>query len=530
MARTLAISWPLEAGNAASKLAAAATRNIRFTVVLAVVLICGSFASAAVLQIRFDRTRAENQAQVLEGRHAQLLAESAAAALNRYTMLAIAFADAPASAATSTALDAAGKPGLHNVAVLNMHGSVISALNSVRPSQLAIDEIYALGARNKRIAMPSPDGPYTLVTLPYAGSIVVLELNPNALLPAGEIPHSAISSHDGVLLAEGSQWGARGSIVKFHPVPGWPLAVGTSIAPSDAFGAWYALLPLYLFVIFGPALAGAALAFVFVQEFERRAKTAEAVRSLRSTRPAEARLLVRLADAERRAVEAERSKSEFIAHMSHELRTPLNAIIGFSEVIESGFFGPAGHEKYVEYAHDIGNAGRSLHNKIGDILEYASVEAGRYPIKYAEADLCAIARSAIEEVAGQTFARRIKLVASLPERATTLTDSPAVKRILSNLLANAAQFTPEGGSVRLTVREEEGAIVASVQDSGSGFSSREARAAGKAFARFERTGAMPGLGLGLTIAIALAGRLGGALTIDGAHGNGTLAELRLPKS
>ncbi|HEX3810063.1 MAG TPA: HAMP domain-containing sensor histidine kinase [Rhizomicrobium sp.] len=513
-----------------SKVAAAATRNIRLTVVLAVVLICGSFASAAVLQIRFDRTRAETQARVLEARHAQLLAESTGLTLNRYAALAAAFANAPESAATASALAAAGKPGLHNVAVLNMRGTVMSALNGVRPSELAIDEIYALGARTKRVALPSPDGPYTLVAMPYAGSILVLELNPDALLPAAEISRAALSTQGGTLLAEGGDWGAQGSLVAFHTVPNWPLSVGTSMTQSDAFGAWYGSLPLYLFVILGPALAGAALATVFVREFERRAKTAEAVRSLKSTRPAEARLLVRLADAERRAIEAERSKGEFIAHMSHELRTPLNAIIGFSEVIESGFFGPPGHAKYVEYAHDIGNAGRNLHSKIGDILEYASVEAGRYPIAYAETDVVVIARSAIEEVAGHTFARRVKLVASLPQCASTLTDASAVKRILGNLVANAAQFTPENGTVRVAVREEENAIVISVRDSGLGFSSREAKTTGKAFARFERTGAVSGLGLGLAIAMSLARRLGGAVRIDGNGGDGTLAELRLPKS
>ena len=90
---------------------------------------------------------------------------------------------------------------------------------------------------------------------------------------------------------------------------------------------------------------------------------------------------MRLANAERESVEAHRSKTEFVAHMSHELRTPLNAIIGFAEVIERGFYGPVGHPKYIEYARDISMAGRSLHSQIGDILEFANLEAGRYPLK-----------------------------------------------------------------------------------------------------------------------------------------------------
>ena len=67
--------------------------------------------------------------------------------------------------------------------------------------------------------------------------------------------------------------------------------------------------------------------------------------------------------------------------MSHELRTPLNAVIGFSEVIAHGLFGPPGHPKYAEYASDIAEAGRGLHAQIGDILEFANIEAGRYPLE-----------------------------------------------------------------------------------------------------------------------------------------------------
>ena len=61
--------------------------------------------------------------------------------------------------------------------------------------------------------------------------------------------------------------------------------VQTSVDESSALRAWTGSLPLYLFVILGPALVGAGLAMVFVQEFERRARTNAAVRSLRATRP-----------------------------------------------------------------------------------------------------------------------------------------------------------------------------------------------------------------------------------------------------
>jgi two-component system cell cycle sensor histidine kinase PleC len=277
-------------------------------------------------------------------------------------------------------------------------------------------------------------------------------------------------------------------------------------------------------------LAGAGLAVIFVREFEKRARTAEAVKNLRATKPEEAKIRIRLADAERRAFESERAKTEFIGHMSHELRTPLNAIIGFSEVIERGVFGAAGHPKYVEYARDINAAGRALHDKIGDILDFADMEAGRHPLDIGIVDVSAITRDVIAAAAGRAFLRRIKLTVALPAQAAARADVLAVKRILSNLLTNALQYTQEGGAVRIQLRSERDALVLSVQDNGLGFSPVEMEKSGDAFARFDRPGAVTGNGLGLAICRALAQRMHGDILIRSAQGEGTIADLRLPRA
>jgi len=310
----------------------------------------------------------------------------------------------------------------------------------------------------------------------------------------------------------------------------WPVSVQTAMDEDAALAAWQGALPLYLFVILGPALAGGALAAVFVREFERRARASLAIRSLRATRPVEAKLLVRLAQAERAAAEDSRAKSEFIAHMSHELRTPLNAIIGFSEVIERGFYGTVGHAKYVEYAHDINEAGRGLHNKIGDILEFANVEAGRYPLTPAAIDVCAVAAECVNEHGGRAFSRRIALELGFAHATDALADRLGVGRILSSLITNALAYTDEGGRVRLDVVEEEGAVVVRVIDNGHGFTRAEVQKAGVPFQRFDRSGAETGAGLGLAIAMSLARRMGGAVRVSGTPGGGSVAELRLPKA
>jgi signal transduction histidine kinase len=97
-------------------------------------------------------------------------------------------------------------------------------------------------------------------------------------------------------------------------------------------------------------------------------------------------------------------------------------------------------------------------------------------------------------------------------------------------LSNALSYTPEGGAIRLDVREDEGAAVLCVRDTGHGFSDTERAIVGEGFVRFYRSGAPSGAGLGLAIATALARGMGGALAIGSARGAGTVAELRLPKA
>ena len=538
---------------AASKTAAAATRNVRATVVFSLVLISGSFACAGAIQLRLERGRALDQAAQFETRRAQETAADLANTFNRYAALGTAFSDATGTAETSAALSEAGGPALKNIVVLSANGAAISQMKGAPDHLLPLSQIALAEARNIRTVVPSPNGRGMAILFPQGERIVAVQLDLGALLRPAGMEESVLATSAGRILDLGARWKSAPSmdalnlnngagttriieadgerrLVALTPVPGWPIVAGSSIRIGEALSAWYSSLPLFVFFILGPALAGAGLATVFVREFERRSRAADTVRSLRATSRGDAKLLIRLADAERRAAEAERSKSEFVAHMSHELRTPLNAIIGFSEVIAQGFFGDPGHPKYVEYAMDIGAAGRHLHEKIGDVLDFADLEAGRHPVSNETIDVSRIARGVIDELAGRAFSRRIRITVSLPDCAPARGDSLAVKRILTNLLDNALQFTPAGGAVRVEVKSEDGAIVASIRDNGFGFTAEEIALAGEAFTRFDRPGTASGIGMGLAIAMTLARRIGAVVRLTGAPGEGTSAQLRLPKA
>jgi signal transduction histidine kinase len=464
-------------------------RNIRFVIPACIILICGCFAAAALVQMRLDRDHALNQATAFARMHAADQAKAAGATLDRFARMGTVFASSPQQY-RSAELGRA-EPAIRDIAVFDAKGALLSRLNA---------------AANTAFATPV-----------FAGT--------RALIPGGLAVRKngqiiAVLFDRKILAGTSPQPGAVAA-----PVPGWPLFAAATV---DAEG-WRGMLPLTLFVILGPALAGGWLAALFLGVFEREAKTARTMRTLKSSRPVEARLMVRLANAERGAAEALRSKSEFIAHMSHELRTPLNAVIGFSEVIAEEFYGPTGHPKYSEYAKDIGEAGRNLHAKIGDILEFANIEAGRFPLKTEAVDLVTLAGACIDEHQGRAFSRRIALSVGIGEPGAVRADALAVKRILSNLLSNALTYTGEGGFVRADVRFEEGAGIITLSDSGMGFSSAERPKAGKPFQRFNRAGTVTGAGLGLAIAMELARRMGGAMRLTSEGGSSATMELRLPR-
>ncbi|HTW36844.1 MAG TPA: HAMP domain-containing sensor histidine kinase [Rhizomicrobium sp.] len=534
------LSWPIRR----------VAGNIRLTVALSVVLICGSFAAAAFIQMRNDRAHALSEAASFDDERAQELALDLGGELNRYAAIGAAFTNAASSAETSAALSEAGGTALRNIAVLDLRGELQSELTSAPKGFLPLPPDTLDQALTGHAIAASRDGKSFAILFNEGNHIVAVELDAKALMPSAGEREALLATLTGEVVALGSEWRALPSvealsldnqpqasreidvadgrrIVALRRVEGWPLAVAASSRVGEALGAWYGSLPLYFFVIFGPALAGGGLAVIFVREFERRARTTEAVKNLRATKPEQARLLVRLADAERRAVEAERARREFVGHMSHELRTPLNAIIGFSEVIERGVFGQ--HRKYSEYARDIGLAGRELHGKIGDILDFANLEGRKSAPVSAPIDIVPIVRQVVDEAIPTARAKGVRLAVSLPMVAEAAADPTGVHRILSNILRNAMQYSPSGGTIRLQVKNIADAVMINVRDPGLGFSTTELARAGEAFCRFDRPGCTTGVGMGLAVAMRLARGMGGNLRLASVQGESTTAELRLAK-
>jgi two-component system, cell cycle sensor histidine kinase PleC len=233
-----------------------------------------------------------------------------------------------------------------------------------------------------------------------------------------------------------------------------------------------------------------------------------------------------------RAEEANQTKSKFLANMSHELRTPLNAIIGFSEIMESGMFGPLGAEKYHEYCTDIRSSGEYLLDVINDILDMAKIEAGRIRLDFEELDLDSLLAESIRVVSARAQDKQLELVARISPELGLRADRRALKQIMLNLLSNAVKFTPAGGRVTVRGRAADGCIVLAIADTGIGITKEALARLGRPFEQVESqlTKSHHGSGLGLAIAKSLVELHGGRMRIRSTPGKGSLVVVRMPKN
>src|SRR5215471_7093748 len=212
-------------------------------------------------------------------------------------------------------------------------------------------------------------------------------------------------------------------------------------------------------------------------------------------------LAQKYADEKRRAEEANQAKSKFLANMSHELRTPLNAIIGFSEIMESGMFGPLGAEKYHEYCGDIRGSGQYLLEVINDILDMSKIEAGRIRLDFEDLNLDSLLAEAMRVVAARAQDKQLKLTARLGRGIRLTADHRLLKQIVLNLLSNAVKFTPEGGRVTIRARATSGWVGISIADTGIGIPEEALARLGRPFEQVESqlTKSHQGSGLRLPI-------------------------------
>src|SRR6266540_2430244 len=225
-----------------------------------------------------------------------------------------------------------------------------------------------------------------------------------------------------------------------------------------------------------------------------------------------------------RLAEAEELERNFLMTVSHELRTPLTAIRGHVEALREGLVDdPEGRAASLGVIAE--EAGR-LERLVGDVLDLAKLDTRRFTVLREEVDMARLLDRAFAVFGEEAKRRDIEYSQEVAAKPVIVSDGDRVLQIISNLLANAFRWTPDGGRVDLRLRADDGRVRVAVEDNGPGIGVDDGERVFRPF--WTADGEGPGLGLAIARELALA--LGGRIELDTEVGRGSRFELVLPAS
>lgn len=225
-----------------------------------------------------------------------------------------------------------------------------------------------------------------------------------------------------------------------------------------------------------------------------------------------------------------RQRDQFLAMLGHELRNPLGALRNAAEVTRRKAGETPGLERPIAI---IDRQIKHLTQLVDDLLDVARVTSGKIVIKPALVDLAALIRALGDEMLRTARERHLEIYLDLPsEPVLVMGDSVRLEQIVQNLLANALKYTPSGGEIEVTVTADDPVVVV-VADTGVGIGDDILDTVFEPFTQAARTldRAQGGMGLGLSVARALARLHGGDITVSSAGlGSGSTFSVTLPRA
>lgn len=235
--------------------------------------------------------------------------------------------------------------------------------------------------------------------------------------------------------------------------------------------------------------------------------------------------------------------SQFLSIASHELKTPLTAIYGVLQLQErmlrlgqgtsqsAGLQqGQGGANVQQSYLKMVIRQVERLNELIDGLLDVSRIQNGRFRVEPTEADVAQILQDTVKgrlSVIAQEASVRIQVEAPAVLRARV--DSVRIEEVLTNLIMNAIRFSPEGGTVFVRLRDEDGAFRVMIRDQGPPIPPEDRERIFHPFERAQRTSRLGGLGLGLFISRQIAQLHGGNVAlVESVAGKGNLFEAYFP--
>lgn len=226
--------------------------------------------------------------------------------------------------------------------------------------------------------------------------------------------------------------------------------------------------------------------------------------------------------------EVDRLKSEFLTTAAHELRTPMTSVLGFAELLIQRDYTP---ERQRELLQRIHRQSRAMMDILDELLDLARIESRHaLDFQFCPVELPALCRQTVDDFGAPDGREPPALDLALALPAPWVHVDPAkLGQALRNLLSNAYKYSPGGGSVTLRLlRHGAGEVDIEVEDRGIGMNAEELERVTERFYRADRSGAIPGTGLGMAIVKEIVELMGGSLHLRSEPGRGTTATLRLP--
>lgn len=240
------------------------------------------------------------------------------------------------------------------------------------------------------------------------------------------------------------------------------------------------------------------------------------------------------------AQQADRAKSEFIAHMSHEFRSPMTSILGYTQLASDSLDHSLPTETMRSYLSTIRGAGRHVLSLIGDILDISKIEAGKLLLEEAPLNLHQLCEEVVSMMLVPARAREntleLKIEPDLPRY--VMGDPVRLKQVLTNLVSNAIKFTKYGNiqlvAEPIEITDDMVSFRISVRDEGIGIPGNKLDSIFEAFTQADTTTTRRygGTGLGLTICQRMVQAMGGKIEVESREGSGSLFwfDLTLPRS
>lgn len=232
-----------------------------------------------------------------------------------------------------------------------------------------------------------------------------------------------------------------------------------------------------------------------------------------------------LSEANRRLLELDRQKSEFISFASHELRSPLSGIIGMVSLLRTG----EEHEERRSHLELIEDEARRMTRLVEDFLSISRIEAGIKAIERRPVDLGALLEEVCRTVAAGA---KVRIHTEIEPMPNVLADPDRLRQVIRNLLDNAVKYSPADATVVVSTCCRGGHIAVQVLDQGPGISAADLpRVFDKFFrGRDKATGLVSGSGIGLAIARSIVEAHGGAIKVESVPGQGACFSFSLPRA